>query len=116
MAQRLEQPGPVMSTRTSLHADGARRQRGDHLVQLGARHARADQFGLASRVNPVHRKHVLGEIDADEYDSHGFPLPSELMRVRTSHRDTYWPVAALRLTRDGEVLSLVSPRFIGCTE
>ena len=92
-----------MSTRTSLHADGARRQRGDHLVQLDARHARADQFGLASWVNPVHRKHVLGEIDAGEYDRHGSPLPRELMRVRTSHRGTLWPVAALRLTRDGEV-------------
>jgi len=51
----------------------------------------------------VHRKHVLGEIDADEYDSHGLPLPSELMRGRTSHRGTLWPVAALRLTRDGDV-------------
>jgi hypothetical protein len=59
--------------------------------------------GLPGGVNPVHRKHVLGEIDADEYDSHGLPLPSELMRVRTSHRGTLWPVAALRLTRDGEV-------------
>ena len=103
VAQRLKQPGPVMSARTCLHADGARRQRGDHLVQLGARHARADQFGLASRVNPVHRKHVLGEIDADEYDSHGLPLPNELMRARTSHRGTLLPVAATRLSRDGEV-------------
>jgi hypothetical protein len=51
----------------------------------------------------VHRKHALGEIDADEYDSHGLPLASELMRVRTSHRGTLWPVAALHLTRDGEV-------------
>jgi hypothetical protein len=51
----------------------------------------------------VHRKPVLGEIDADEYDSHGRPLPSELMRARTSHPGTLWPVAALRLTRDGEV-------------
>jgi uncharacterized DUF497 family protein len=80
----------------------ARRQRGDHLVQLGARHARADQFGLASRVNPVHRKHALGEIDADEYDSHGLPLPSELMRVRTSHRGT--------LLRDRMVVIGYTPR------
>jgi hypothetical protein len=93
----------VMSTRTCLHADGARRQRGDHLVQLGARHAQAGQLGLARRVNPVHRKHVLGEIDAYEYDSRGLSIPSELMRVRTSHRGTLWPDAALRLTRDGEV-------------
>jgi hypothetical protein len=57
----------------------------------------------ASAIPRAVHKHFLGEIDADEYDSHGFPLPSELMRVRTSHRDTYWPVAALRLTRDGEV-------------
>jgi len=62
-----------------------------------------DPFGLASRVNPVYRKHVLGKIDAGEYDSHGLPLQSELMRVRTFHRGTLWPVAALRLTRDGEV-------------
>ena len=51
----------------------------------------------------MHRKHVLGEIDADEYDSHGLPLPNELMRARTSHRGTLLPVAATRLSRDGEV-------------
>jgi hypothetical protein len=51
----------------------------------------------------MHRKHVLGEINADEHDSHGLPLPSELTKVGTSHRATLWPVAALRLARDGEV-------------
>jgi hypothetical protein len=51
----------------------------------------------------VYRKHVLGKIVADDCDSHGLPLQSELMRVHTSHRGTLWPVVALRLTRDGEV-------------
>jgi hypothetical protein len=32
-----------------------------------------------------------------------FPFPSELMRVRTSHRGTESPATARRLVRDGEV-------------
>ena len=80
-----------------------RRQRCEQFVQLGARHVRPHHLGFAGRVHPVDGKHVLGEIDADEYDSHGLPLPNELMRVRTSHRGTLLPVAATRLSRDGEV-------------
>jgi hypothetical protein len=33
-----------------------------------------NELGLAERVDAVHGEHVLGEIDADEYDSHGLPL------------------------------------------
>lgn len=51
----------------------------------------------------MHGIHALGEIDADEYDDHGPPLASELLRVRTSHRGTLWPEAATRPGRDGEV-------------
>jgi hypothetical protein len=72
-------------------------------VQPGARHRRPHQRGLACFIHPVDRKHVLGEIDADVDNGHGLPLPSELMRLRTSHRGTTLPVAASRLVRDGEV-------------
>ncbi len=92
-----------MRARTSLHPYRARRQRRDQVVQLGARHVWPDHLGFAGRVHPVNGKHVLGEIDADEYHSHGLPLPTELMRVRTSHRGISMPAAAIRLVRDGEV-------------
>ena len=73
-------------------------------MQLGARHARAHQHGLAVLVDPVDRENVLGEIDADEQNSHGLPLPSELMRLR--HFPSWHFVAGrryTRLARDGEV-------------
>jgi hypothetical protein len=63
-----------MCAAAGLHADGAGRKRGDQFLQSGARHRRAHQFGPAGLVDSVHRKDVLGEIDADEYDSHGLPL------------------------------------------
>jgi len=43
-------------------------------VQLGARHGRAHQRRLARLIYTVHRKHVLGEIDANEDNGHGLPL------------------------------------------
>ncbi len=58
---------------------------------------------LAVLIYPMNCEHVLGEIDADVDNGHALPLPSELMRLRTSHRGTSLPVAALRLARDGEV-------------
>jgi hypothetical protein len=70
---------------------------------LSRDNARAHEFGLARLVDAVHGKDVLGEIDADVDNGHGLPLPSELMRVRTSHRGTSLPVAASRPVRDGEV-------------
>jgi hypothetical protein len=57
-------------------------------------------------IDSVDRKNVLGEINSNEQNSHGLPLPSELMRLRTSHRGTSLPVAAQRLARDGEVPSI----------
>jgi hypothetical protein len=62
---------------------------------------RRSSSAIAQRL--VHCEDVLGEIDADVDNSHGLPLPSELMRVRTFHRGTSLPVAAPRLVRDGEV-------------
>jgi hypothetical protein len=96
----------MMRARARLHANGARRQRGYQLMQPGTLHARAHQHRLAVLVDSVDRKNVLGEIDPDEQNSHGLPLPSELMRLRTSHRGTLLPVSALRIARDGEVPSI----------
>ena len=64
---------------------------------------RAGHFHAAVLIDAVHGKHVLGEIRANGDNSHGLPLPSELMRCRTSHRGTSLPVAAApRLAREGE--------------
>jgi ribosome modulation factor len=71
---RGKQPCPVVSTGARLHRHGAWRQRGDQLVQPRARHTRAYQRGLAKLIHTVHRKHVLGEIDANEDNGHGLPL------------------------------------------
>jgi len=106
VAVLYEQPGPVVRSRAGLHANGARRQRGHQLMQPGPLHARPYQHRLAVLVDSMDRENVLGEIDAYEQNSHGLPLPSELMRVRTSHRGTPLPVAAMRLARDGEVPSI----------
>ena len=59
--------------------------------------------GLPALVDAVNGKNILGEIDTNGQNRHGLPLPDELMRVRTSHRGTQLPVAAMRLVRDGEV-------------
>src|SRR5450631_3257030 len=96
----------MMRTRAGLHAHGARRERRHQLMQPGTLHARAYQHRLAVLVDSVERKNVLGEIDSHEQNSHGLPLPSELMRLRTSHRGTSLPLAASRLARDGEVPSI----------
>jgi hypothetical protein len=68
-----------------------------------ARHAGAHQRRLAMLVDAVHGEYVLGEIDANVENAHGLPLSDQLMRLRTSHRGTTLPVAALRTVRDGEV-------------
>ena len=77
-----------MGTRAGFHANRARRQSRHQLQQLRPRHARALQFGFAGFAHAVHGINVLGEINTNSQDSHGLPLPYELMRVRTSHRGT----------------------------
>ena len=64
----------MMRARAGLHADGARRQSGDQLVQLGPSHARPNQHRLAVLVDTVHRKDVLGEIDPDVQKAMDFPF------------------------------------------
>ena len=98
-----EQPRPVVGTGARFHADHARWQGGDQLVQLRTRHARTHELGLAGFIDATDGEDVLGKIDADGDNGHALPLPSALMRVRTSHRGTSMPVAAMRLARDGEV-------------
>ena len=61
---------------------------------------------LARLVHAVDREDVLGEIDANVQNGDGIPLPSELMRVRTSLRVTVLSFAASRLARDGEVSTI----------
>ena len=87
---------------TAIRVDSTA-SRGDQLQQLAARYVWPNQLGFAERVDAMHGENILGQIDADEYDCHGLPLATELMRVRTSHRGTLMPVAAKRLGRDGEV-------------
>lgn len=52
-------------------------------------------------------KHGLGQIDAEMDNSHGLPLPDELMK--SSHFPSWRSVAVCRksrLVRDGEVPSI----------
>jgi hypothetical protein len=103
VAVLLELPGPVARAAARLHPDRAWRQRRYQFTEPSARHVRPHQFLLARFIDAVYRKDILGEMNADEYDSHGLPLSSELMRVRTSHRGTSLPFAVSRPARDGEV-------------
>jgi hypothetical protein len=77
---------------TNLRAQGMHEQAGAH------------QLRLSCGAHAVEGKHVLGEIDADEENGHGLPLPSELMRE--PHFPSWHFVADHRLARsawDGEV-------------
>ena len=89
----------------SFHADEAGRPRSDEFEELGAGNAGPNQRGLACRIYAMHGKGVLGEIDSNgDNGSHGLPLPSELMRLCTSHRGTeLLGAATARLARDEEV-------------
>ena len=49
-------------------------------------HARAGRHHPAMLIDAMDCKNVLGEIDPDEQNSDELPLPSDLMRLRTSHR------------------------------
>ena len=74
LAELGELAGPVVGTGAGFHGDNTRRQRGNQLEQLAARHRRAQQHGLAFLIASMHGKHVLGEIDADGQNGHG-PSP-----------------------------------------
>src|SRR4051812_37630279 len=54
-----EEPGPVVCARARFDPDRARRQRGDELMQLGSRYARANELRTAGFVDAVHGKDVL---------------------------------------------------------
>lgn len=54
--------------------DRAGWQRGNLFLQFVARDLRLHQDWLAVLVHPMHRKHVLGEIDPDVHNSHDFLL------------------------------------------
>ena len=47
---------------------------GDQLEQLGARHIRTHELGLAGFVDRVDGENDLGEIDANVQNGHGLPL------------------------------------------
>ena len=55
------------------------------------RRRHAHQARSAGLIHPVHRKDILGEKNAREYDADDFPFRCWLMRVRTSHRGTWLP-------------------------
>jgi hypothetical protein len=99
----LKQACPVVRTGAGLHTDRARREADDEFKQPGPWHDRANQHCLAVRIDPMNGEHRLGKIDTDVENSHGLPLPSELMRFATPS----WHFAAVRrnarLARDGEV-------------
>jgi hypothetical protein len=70
MPEALERAAPVMGARTRFHADQARRQVPEERCQLLTPELPA-QHGLASRINPVHLKHVLRQINTDGCNIHG---------------------------------------------
>jgi len=107
VVQGLEQPRPVVGARAGFSADHTGRQRRGQLVLLVALHGWQDQLGLASFIDTMTRKSVLGEVNTNGQNRYGRPLPNELMGDRTSHRGTWLPIAATRLIRDGEVLFIV---------
>ena len=82
---------------------GARGGRAATISLSLARDARAAQLHRAGGTHTVHRKYILGEIDADE--DNGRHVPSE--RVDESSHFRSWhllPCAVSpRLVRDGEV-------------
>ena len=55
------------------------------------------QLRCAALIDAVHGKHVLGQIDTNSQNSHGLPLPSELMNELHFPSWHSLPVAALRL-------------------
>jgi hypothetical protein len=71
----------VVGAGASLHGDHARLHRDDEFEQLGARHGRAQQLGLAGPVAALHCVNALGEIDADGQNRKRLPLPKVSMRV-----------------------------------
>lgn len=96
----------MMRPRARFHADQTRRQLGDQGQQRVALDRRFDQNGFACGINPVDRKNVLGQIQADGNNGHGLPLPNEHL-MDGSHFPS-WPFKAgrrnnPRLVRDGEV-------------
>lgn len=74
VARGLEQPRPVVGAGAGFHADHTRSQVGDELMQLVARHGRADQVRPADLVDVMQGKHVLGEIDTHAQNGHDFPF------------------------------------------
>jgi len=103
VAMRHEAACPVVRPRAGLHTDSARPQTGEAFMQPGPSCDRAHRFGLVNLVHPVRGGNTLGGIDVYVQNSDGLPLSSEWMRVRTVHRGTSMPVAAVRPARGGEV-------------
>ena len=86
-----------------LRCDYARGQSCDQLIELGSRYPGLAHLRCAVLIDAMHGEHILGEIDAKGQNSHGTPLPSELMREL---HFPWWhslPVCAKRMARDGEV-------------
>ena len=103
VAKGLELARPMMGARAGFHCDGARWQRGDQLDESAASDPGLNQCRFSDLVDPMDGEDILGEIDADEYDGHGLPLSSEVMRVATPSWHWMPFAASLRLARDGEV-------------
>ena len=94
-----------MRALAGFDADGARRQRSDELVQLGASDLGLAQPDDTADVDAVQGKHVLGEIDSSVQNGHRLPLSSELMMRGRLHFPSWHslPASASRRARDGEV-------------
>ena len=67
-------PRPVVCAGAGFHANHARRQLHDQRQHLFARYPGLDQRAPAGFVHPMHREHVLGEIDSNRDNAHGLPL------------------------------------------
>jgi len=51
----------------------------------------------------VQCKHVLGEIDSNADNAHGYPFLVQWMKVPTSHRGALLPISASKMAGDGQV-------------
>lgn len=77
VAQLGEFTGPVVGTRTGLHAHQARWEVGDELQQLRTRDFGPHQLGFAGFIHAVHGKDVLCQIQAYGYDCYELSLSNE---------------------------------------
>ena len=89
-----EKPGPVVGAGAGFDADQARGHLHDQRQQLIPGDLRLDQYGFAVLIDAMDGKDVLGKIDSNCDNAHGFPL-SSFVKWMTSE-SPFWHVGAVR--------------------